>query len=50
MSRVPGADLECYRSVLVTLTITSGVHDPVFKKYIYTFLQLKFITKTTLQI
>jgi len=38
-----------YRSIYVTLTITSAVHDPVFKIYTYinTFLQLKFITNYT---
>jgi len=37
-----------YRSIIVKLTITSGVHDPVFRKiYLYTFFQLKFITDYT---
>jgi len=41
--------LDYYRSIFVTLILTSGLPDPVFKK-IYTFLQLKLITKTTLKI
>jgi len=39
-----------FRSMFVTLTITSGVLYQVFKNKKYTFLQLKFLTKTTLKI
>jgi len=43
--------LDYYRSIFVTLILTSAVPDPFFKKKnIYTFLQLQFITKPTLKI
>jgi len=43
--------LEYFGSIFVTLSISLGVMKPVFKnKKIYTFLQLKFITNTTLKI
>jgi len=43
--------LEYFGSSFVTLTNTSGVMNSVFKnKRIYTFHQLKFITKTTRKI
>jgi len=42
--------LEYYRSIFVTLILTSGLSDPGFKNNKCTFFQLQFMTKTTLKI
>jgi len=42
--------LDYYHSIFVTLILSPGVRDPVFKNKKSTFLQLQFITKTTLKI
>jgi len=42
--------LEYYRWIFVTLILSSGLTDPVFKYKKYLFLQQQFITKTTLKI
>ena len=44
------SEFQYFHSIFVTLAITSGVMNPVSKNKKYTFLQLKFITKTTLKI